>query len=106
MANKHGWSEFSPLLTVLTATAPGAMTAPTVAYSSSGTSVRVAWGAPYSGGSPLTAYSVLLQHGDDPSAFSSELAYCDGSSLVVLTAGWCEIPLTTLRAPPFSLTLG
>jgi hypothetical protein len=106
VANKHGWSEFSPILTVLAATAPGAMTAPTLSYSSSGTSIRVAWGAPYDGGSPLTAYSVLIQHGDDPSVYSSEPTYCAGSSLAVRTARWCEIPLATLRAPPFLLTLG
>jgi len=105
--SKHGWSGFSPLLGILTATEPAAMTHPTVSYSaSSPTSVTVAWTAPYSGGSPITAYSVLLQHGDDPADFSEEPTYCDGASLALMTAGHCDIPLVTLRAPPFDLTLG
>jgi hypothetical protein len=105
--NKHGWSGFSSLLGILTATEPAAMSAPTVSYSSSSpTSIRVAWNAPYSGGSPITAYEVLIAHADDPTSFSTELTYCDGASITLMTAGHCDIPLLTLRAPPFGLELG
>lgn len=104
--NKHGWSGFSPLLLILTATEPAVMAPPTLSYSAtSPTSVTVAWSAPYSGGSPITAYTLLLQHGDDPLAFSVELSYCDGASLAHMVLRRCDIPLLTLRAPPFNLAL-
>jgi len=105
--NKHGWSAFSPLLQVLTATVPAAMSPPTVSYSTSTpTSISVVWAAPYSGGSPVTAYAVRVQHGDDAAAYSPELSYCDGASTAVVALTRCEIPLTTLRAFPFDLARG
>lgn len=103
--NKHGWSGFSPTTAILTAVAPSAMTAPSVSYATSPTSITVSWTAPYTGGSPITAFTILLQHGDDSSAYSAESSYCDGTSLAIVTARSCDIPLTTLRAAPFNLAL-
>lgn len=52
------------------------------------------------------AYTILIGHGNDPASFSSELSYCNGANLALITARQCDIPLTILRAPPFNLVLG
>ena len=41
VANKHGWSAWSPMLKALTATAPGAMVAPTVSLAPNPTEIRI-----------------------------------------------------------------
>jgi hypothetical protein len=81
------------------------MAAPVITYSSSPTSVMITWVEPNNGGSPITAYTIQVQHGDDNTQYSAELTYCDGSSLGIMAAKYCEIPLTTLRVSPFSLAL-
>lgn len=104
-ANKHGWSGYSPVLGVVTATVPAAVAALSFSVeSATPTSVTISWSAPYNGGNPITSYQVLIQH-QDGVTLSEELSYCDGSQLAIITARRCEIPLTTLRAAPFSLGL-
>lgn len=104
-ANKHGWGGFSPVLGVVTATVPAAVAALSFSVeSATPTSVTIQWSAPYNGGNPISSYQILIQHQDGVS-LSEELSYCDGSQLAIITARRCEIPLTTLRAAPFSLAL-
>lgn len=56
-ANKHGWSEFSDVLGVVTATVPAGVAAPTFSVeSTTPTSVTVQWSAPYNGGNSITSY--------------------------------------------------
>jgi titin len=103
--NKHGWSSFSAIAPLLTATVPGPMVTPTFSYSSSTpTSVILTWAAPDDGGNAITAYSIEFLQSDGVT-YSLEPAYCDGSSLLVATARRCEVPFTTLRAAPFNLVL-
>jgi hypothetical protein len=60
--NKHGWSGFSAVTPLLTATVPGPMVTPTFSYSSSTpTAVIVTWPAPDDGGNPITAYTIVFR---------------------------------------------
>jgi hypothetical protein len=104
--NKHGWSGFSDILEVLTATIPAGMSPPSFSIeSSTPTSVTLTWAKPYSGGNAISAYIVQFQHGDSSTDFSPELSYCDGSDLAVLETRRCTVPFTVLRAAPFNLSL-
>lgn len=60
VANKHGWSAWSPSLKALTATAPEAMVAPTVSLAPNPTEIRIEWIQPATGGTPITAYEVVI----------------------------------------------
>jgi hypothetical protein len=64
--------------------------------------VIVTWVAPDDGGSPITGYTVLLRHNDGLS-FSVDIANCDMSSSTDVT---CTIPVTALKAEPFSIDWG
>lgn len=100
--NKFGWSDFSPVLTVLTALVPDQPTAPTVVIQDT-LNFRIAWSAPASnGGTAITAYKIVIRQNDD-STFSENTEYCDGSSSTIVANLYCDIPMTTLRAAPYSL---
>jgi len=101
--NKHGWSLYSPEITILAAELPAQVATPTFTIQGL-TSVRIAWAAPDNGGNPIIAYSILIRQNDD-STFSAETSYCDGSSPTVVSNRYCDIPFATLRAAPFSLEL-
>jgi hypothetical protein len=103
VANKHGWSAFSAKLPALTAALPDAMLTPTVSYATSGTAIAFVWVEPGTGGAPITAYELLIEEAG--AGFSVQAGYCDGSTAGVLAARKCEVPLTTLRAAPYSLAL-
>jgi hypothetical protein len=57
---------------------------------------------PDNGGSPITGFTVSIIQ-NDAEAFSTELTYCDRS---LSTSTTCTIPVTVLRASPFSLNWG
>lgn len=62
----------------------------------------VTWSAPDNGGSPITGYTVTVRQSDS-ATYSTELTNCDASSSTTTT---CTIPVTVLRASPFSLSWG
>ena len=68
------------------------------------TSVRIAWVAPFNGGSPITAYSILIRQLDGIT-FTPLTSYCDGTSATILSNKYCDIPFTSFRSAPFTLTL-
>jgi len=41
----------------------------------------------------------------DGLTYSDELTYCDGTTSTIVYYHYCDIPMTTFRASPFSLTL-
>lgn len=79
------------------------MSAPTVTYS--GNFIKISWSEPSNNGSPILKYLVEILK-SDLSTFSQDLINCDGSKSTIKTNKYCEIPLTTLRSAPFSLTYG
>ena len=64
----------------------------------------IEWSAPDWHGSAILSYRIEVrsQSGD----FYEEYSYCDGSLSAVVSSRQCTIPLLTLQAPPFYLTLG
>ena len=70
-----------------------------------GQNVHISWTAPADGASAISAYTVkILQQ--DGVTLTSNSYYCDGSSLVVMSNRFCEIPMSVLTFSPFSLSLG
>ena len=102
--NAVGYSDFSSEVSVRAAARPSTPTAPTTSVILN-TSVVLTWLAPFNGGSPLTAYSITLRQSDG-STYSTELANCNGSTLSIITATSCTIPISTLQASPFNLPWG
>jgi hypothetical protein len=63
--------------------------------------VVINWTAPNDGGSAITGYLVTIKQKD--SSFSSDIVNCDMTSSVATS---CTVPVTVLRAAPFSLDWG
>lgn len=76
---------------------------PTTAIS--GSNIVVSWAAPYYGGSVITSYVIQILKSDN-STYSVDLADCDGSNVAYLASQTCTIPITSVKALPFSLTWG
>ncbi len=60
VSNKFGWSSFSNIIYIRSATIPSQVSTPNmfVVYN---TQVRVQWTAPYNGGNPILNYTVLFK---------------------------------------------
>jgi hypothetical protein len=100
----HGWGGYSAVLVAIAARPPDAPAQPVT--SNTGTSVRVAWTEPYSGGSPITALLIEIRAADGVS-FAAQPLYCNGlTDTTVLAQGYCAIPTSALRAAPHNLPQG
>ena len=62
----------------------------------------MSWTAPDSGGSPISGYTIYFVQNDGVT-YSTELTHCDMASS---TATTCTVPVSVLRAAPFSLNWG
>jgi hypothetical protein len=60
--------------------------------------VRIAWTAADVNSDALVEYEILIR-ASDGTTFAEENASCDGSASGPRTDNYCDIPLTTLRAP-------
>jgi len=49
----------------------------------------------------VTGYQILIQQKDG--LFSEQSTYCNGSQSAIVAAKYCHVPVTTLRASPYSL---
>ncbi len=65
----------------------------------------ITWTAPTDGGATITAYLVKI-YIPSTVTWQVETVNCDGSNLSIVSAKTCTIPLTVLKAAPFSLTVG
>ena len=76
----------------------------TTTLSTDGLSIHISWDAYVTNGDPIDkAYIYILE--SDGVTYSLETTYCDGTTSTIYTNRYCEIPMTTLRASPFSLTV-
>jgi hypothetical protein len=73
-----------------------------VTTSTSGTNVEISWVPPSSNGAAILTYKILLQHADG--SFAEDVTLCDGSDSLVISDLYCSIPMSALRAAPYSLT--
>jgi hypothetical protein len=102
--NVHGWGDHSPSLAAIAAKAPSTPAQPVT--SNSGTSARIDWTEPYHGGSAITALEIEIRTATG-TAYAAEPLYCNGvSDATVLAQGYCVIPMSVLRAAPYSLGQG
>jgi hypothetical protein len=67
--------------------------------------VVVTWTAPNSNGSPILGYRIYIRK-SDLTTYQLETTSCDGSDAAIISAAQCLIPISTLRASPFSLPWG
>jgi titin len=106
--NVHGDGAESDPVTILAATVPATMNAPTISTVSAHTSLqyRVTVVAPYSGGAgvAIDAYEVVFKYSDG-SGYAST-AECDGSSATFKSNLYCDVSLTTFTAAPYNLVRG
>lgn len=100
--NAVGYSADSPTVSIRAASLPGTPSAPTTTVN--GDNVDIAWdvsGTDSDGGSPITAYTILIRHTDGVT-FSEDTANCDASQSAIRDAKTCSVPISVLRASPFS----
>jgi hydroxylamine reductase (hybrid-cluster protein) len=64
--------------------------------------VIVSWTQPFNGGSSITSYKVFVQAADF--SWQQDNTNCNGSNGAIVSARQCTIPVTVLRAAPFSLS--
>jgi hypothetical protein len=75
-----------------------------VVTSIDGTSVKIAWSAPYANSSPITAYQIQVLQADGLT-WLADIVDCDGSNAGIISATYCEVPMSTLRTT-FGLSYG
>jgi hypothetical protein len=71
------------------------------AIESSAGAVEIAWLAPHDGSDTITAY--LIEILDSTGGWEAESTYCDGTDSSVISALTCTVPMSVLRASPYSL---
>jgi hypothetical protein len=101
--NAHGWGPTSPTATIVASAAPDQMDAPTTALSG-GVNVRVSWTAADANSDPVDAYEVQLA--TTSGSYAIAPLACDGAGASALGSHYCEFPLLSLRAAPYSLVQG
>lgn len=66
--------------------------------------IVVSWLEPSNGYSEITSYTIKLRQSDEITY--TEAAECDGTEALIVSQRQCSIPITTLRAAPYSLEWG
>lgn len=100
--NIYGASDFTEEISILSAETPAKPLAPITSQLAD--QIVVTWVAPSSGGSPITAYRVLIKQYDD--LFSQEVVSCDGALEETMNNLQCVIPTTTLNNYPWNIEWG
>lgn len=71
----------------------------------SGNYVVITWTQPFDGASPITAYKIRIgQQGN--TVYTEDTVSCDGSNPSVKESLSCAVPISTLKAAPYSLDWG
>jgi hypothetical protein len=99
--NKWGYGPYSPVVAIQASTNPQVVPMPLT--TNIGAKVRISWPKPEINGDEIDEYQVLIKQKDG--TFAEQEVYCDGSQPAIITSRQCEIPLTVLRAAPFSLVV-
>lgn len=76
-----------------------------VTTANSGSVVRITFYSPASNGATITKYQIVIL-ASDGSTYYETTTYCDGSNSGIISNMYCDIPMTTLRTSPYSLTYG
>jgi hypothetical protein len=86
--NSYGFSDYSNIVSILTAQVPAQPVAPTTVWIPD--NVIINWIAPDNGGSAITGYTITVRQSDQ-TTFSAGLTNCD---MTILTATTCTISVT------------
>ena len=65
----------------------------------------ISWSAPDNGGSAITSYTIYIQT-SDLTTYLTELIYCDGSAMTIMSQLTCTIPTIVLHQSPFNISWG
>jgi len=97
--NAYGYSVFSNTVAVLAAQVPDQPAAPVTTWNPD--DVIISWITPDNAGSAVTGFTLTI--GTSDLTYLTETTHCDMTSS---TATQCTVPVTVLRAEPFSLPWG
>lgn len=102
--NIMGWSNYSPSVDIVAASAPSAPL--NVVVTSQGTDVVVSWTPPTSvNGDSITAYKILIQTSVS-NVYAEDTTHCSGSASSIILSAQCTIPMSVFWSSPFSLARG
>jgi len=101
--NLVGYSDYSLPIQVLAAQVPNKPDSPKTTIS--GNFVAITWTQPFDGASPITSYTIRIRQGDN-TVFTAEPNSCDGTNPAVVGQLSCAVPISTLKATPYSLDWG
>jgi hypothetical protein len=104
--NKWGGGGPSNAVEIQASTIPGQVSVPITAIT--GSQVQISWTKPSEYGSPVHAYTILVQAAPAGAATegvftSAAPGHCNGADPSIVAAASCSIPLAVLRASPFNL---
>ena len=68
------------------------------------TDVVLTWDTPYNGGAIIESYTIVIIKHDG--TYAEDLINCDGTEATIMTDTTCTIPISTLKAAPYSLPWG
>ena len=100
MKNVHGWGPYSPSITIKAADIPETPSA--VVTSITDIYVKFEWSQPDDRSSPITEYELSIRQSDQ-TTFTEETTYCEGARSAIISSRYCLVPMTALRAGPYSL---
>lgn len=107
--NKYGWGPYSIVSYIRTSDSPGQMeilsTDSFVDELDGISKIRISFTEPEPNGEFITKYQIKVQTWDLVT-FIEDTVDCDGSQLQIIANMYCDIPMTVLRAAPYSLTKG
>jgi len=99
--NAYGYGIYSDPASIRTSDKPEIMTAVSTSIVDS-INVRIRWVKPYENSESINAYKILILQSNG--VYSELLSYCDGTQAVIILQSYCDIPMASLRASPYSLS--
>jgi hypothetical protein len=64
--------------------------------------VKISWEYPDDKSDTVSEYEIVIRQ-KDMTTFTQEILHCDGRSQAIVQKRYCLIPMTVLRASPYSL---
>lgn len=104
-----GYSLYSTDVTIKAARVPdapsGVQTVSVYNIDLVNTDITISWVTPYDGGADIIHFKVMIQT-SDASIFAETTAYCDGTDPTIMADTSCTVPVSVLKAAPYSLPWG
>ena len=102
--NAIGYSLDSNEVSIRASAVPDTPVAPTTTQSGDSNLV-ISWGEPGNGGSDVTGYIIKIKQQVD-GTLTEDTTNCDGTDSAIKLAKSCTVPISVLRAAPYSLDWG